>query len=449
MILLAVVALALVAAGAWVLLQRPWLAPWGVVLLFGTTAELRLRVSDALGVSKDAYVLLLVVVAALSVLRGRASLAARLPPAAVWFPLAVLVVLYLADLGGGHGAAWLFGTRLLLEPMLLLLVGLLTPRPDLALRHLVLALSVFVPLQAVIAWVQQAVGPDALVHQWGYAFGSQVRLSSGGSLRSPGTYEEAFSLAAQAVLAACVAVTVASRRRAALLLAGAAAVLAATQVRTAALQLAALVLLLLVRHGRARAAAVGVLGAGAGAVLVAGAFLRSSTVPGGPVKPLLFTLNGRLDAWAVAYEGPVTLLRGNGVGALGAGSTRAEAGLVAAAPAYDPTRESTPMFAGNSAFIDSSWGQVLSDVGLLGVLALLAWVVLHVWWLRGPLRRDVASAWLAAAVLAVSVVDWVSRTTLGSYPTGFTTLYLLGLATGAALVPRTASPSLPSTRTVA
>ena len=75
-------------------------------------------------------------------------------------------------------------------------------------------------------------------------------------------------------------------------------------------------------------------------------------------------------------------------------------------------------------------------MGLVGVLALLAWVVAYCWWMARPAREGSGPAWLALAVLAVSVVDWLSRTTLGSYPTGFTTLYLLGLATSAALAVR-------------
>jgi hypothetical protein len=277
-ILTAGVALAASAAAAWLLVRRPWLAPWGIVFLFGTTSELRLRVSDLLGVSKDAYVALLLAITVLAVVRGQASAAARLPPVTVWSPLAVLLGLYVLDLGGDHGASWLFGTRLLVEPVLLLVVGLATPQADRALRHLVLALCVFMPLQAVLAWVQQAVGPEALVYEWGYAFGTQVRLSSGGSLRAPGSYEEAFALAAQAVLAACVAATVASRRQAILLVLSVVAVLGATQVRTAAIQLAAVVLLVLLQRGKVLAAAVGVVGAAAGAVLAGTLYLTSSTV---------------------------------------------------------------------------------------------------------------------------------------------------------------------------
>lgn len=427
------VGIGLALAAAWVLVRRPWLAPWAAVFLFGTTAELRLRISDSLGLAKDALVVLLLGVTVLAIVQGRTSLAARLPPLAVGLPLSVLVGLYLLDLGGDHGAGWVFGTRLLLEPLALLVIGLATPRPDTALEHLVRAMTVFLAAQAVLAWIQQAVGPDALVFQWGYAFGSQVRLSSSGALRSPGSFEESFSLAAYAVIGACLAVTVASRRQAAVLGISVVAILAATQVRTAVLQVAVLALVVLLRQGKVRAAAVGVVAAVAGAVLAAGVYLVSATVPGGPVRPLLFTLNGRFDAWGVAYQDVSSLVRGNGVGAFGAGSTRAEAGLVSAAPAYDPDRESAALFAGDPSFLDSSWAQVLSDVGLAGVVALLVFVVAYGSWLSGPARRDGAAAWLGLAVLAVSVVDWISRTTLGSYPTGFVTLYVLGLATGAAL----------------
>ncbi|GAB7193726.1 hypothetical protein NUM3379_44360 [Kineococcus sp. NUM-3379] len=420
----------------WLLVTRPWLAPWGVVVLFSTTAELRLRVSEVLGVSKDVLVVVMLATTAWAVARGRTSLAARIPPPSVWVPLAVLVILYVADLGGNHGSEWFFGTRLLLEPLLLLAIGSLSPDPRRTLQHLVLALCVILPVQAVLVWIQQAVGPDALVYQWGYAFGSQVRLTSGGDLRSPGTFEEAFSLAALAVLGACVAATVATRGQCLLLWASIAAVLAATQVRTAVLQLAALTVVLLLHKRRMPSAVIGTLGAAGGALLAAGIYLKSSAVPGGTVRPLLFTLNGRFEAWAVAYQGPETLLRGNGVGQVGAGLTRARSGLLASGPRYDPDRESAALFAGNPAFIDSTWGQVLSDVGLLGVLALLVWVVAHASWLRSPLSQNDPAAWLAVSILVVSVVDWVSRTTLGSYPTGFSTLYMLGLATGAAIAAR-------------
>ena len=38
-----------VTAGALLLYRRPWLAPWGAVLIFTTSAELRLRVTPAIG----------------------------------------------------------------------------------------------------------------------------------------------------------------------------------------------------------------------------------------------------------------------------------------------------------------------------------------------------------------------------------------------------------------
>lgn len=430
--------LTIAVAGSLLLLERPWLAPWGIVFLFGTTSELRLRVSDLLGVSKDAYVLLLLIVTAVSLARRRSSWRSRLPPPWVSFSLGTVVLLYVLNLGGSFDVGWLLGTRLLVEPVLLMILALLVHEPRRVLHHLTLALCWFLPAQAVLAWVQQAVGLDTLVYGWGYAFGSQVRLTSSGGLRTSGSFEDPFALASFAVVGACVAVSVASRRQAVVLGLSSVAILGAAQVRTAALQVALLGCLVLLRRRRVAAAAVGIVGVLSGAMLAGAAYLTSSTVPGGPVRPLLLTLNGRFDAWAVAYEGPTTLLRGNGVGAFGAGSTRAGEGLLATSPRFDATESPTGSFAGDPRFIDSSWLQVLSDVGLIGVLALVAWVVGHARWVSRPAQDGVAAAWLVLMLLAVSVLDWTARTTLGSYPTGFLSLYVLGLATAT-----TVSPVLP------
>jgi hypothetical protein len=46
--------------------------------------------------------------------------------------------------------------------------------------------------------------------------------------------------------------------------------------------------------------------------------------------------------------------------------------------------------------------------------------------------RDVldGAAWGALAVLVVSAVDWIGRSTLSSYTTGFLILYILGVLIG-------------------
>jgi hypothetical protein len=46
-------------------------------------------------------------------------------------------------------------------------------------------------------------------------------------------------------------------------------------------------------------------------------------------------------------------------------------------------------------------------------------------------RTGDGAAWAAGAVLAVSAVDWIGRSSLASYTTGFLTLYVLGVLLGA------------------
>lgn len=419
-----------VTAGALLLYRRPWLAPWGAVLIFTTSAELRLRVTPAIGVLKDAYVVLLVALLLLLVLQRPAILrhlhALGLPLAA----LGVLVGLYLLDPAGGHGISWLFGTRLLVEVLALLLVGiLLAPGPTLG--HLVGVMTVVLPLEAAFAWVQQAAGPTALIFSWGYEFGAQVRSTSGGGLRTSGTFEDPFQLAALAVLGLALGLFVASRTQTAVLVVSATAVLAATSVRTALVQVAVLLLLLALRRGWGReAAAVAAVAAVAGVMVLA--TTTTAVQPGAPEEPLLLTLNGRSTSWALAVDGWESLVTGNGVGARGIGSTRTAPALTAP-PSYDGSAPPA-YFAGDPAFLDSSYAQVQSDVGLVGSAALLtALAALGALILRRCRDRGDGAAWAAGGVLAVSAVDWIGRSSLASYTTGFLTLYVLGVLLGASL----------------
>jgi hypothetical protein len=416
-------------AAAVQLYRRPELAPWGALLIFATSAELRLRVHPAIGLLKDAYVVVLLGLVVLYALR-RPSTLHHLRTLA--FPIAaigVLVGLYLLDPAGAHGTSWLFGTRLLVEVLALLFIGLLLAPRD-SLRHVVGAFSVIVPFEAAFAWLQQAAGPERLVYQWGYEYGAQVRSTSGGGLRVSGTFEDPFQLATLAVIALALGLfAAATRRQAAVLIASGLAVLAATSVRTAFVQVALLLVVYAVRRGWGRqAAALGTLAAVTGILVLA--TTTASVTPGGPEKPLLFTLNGRSSSWVLAIDGWQSLVMGNGVGARGIGSTRTDTG-VSAPPSYDGAAP-TAYFAGNPAFLDSSYAQVQSDVGLAGsaalALALGGLAVAVVRRCRDP--RD-GAAWAACAVLAVSLVDWVGRSSLASYTTGFLTLYVLGVLIGA------------------
>jgi hypothetical protein len=341
----------------------------------------------------------------------------------------VLVGLYALDPAGDHGTSWIFGTRLLLEVLALLVVGaVLAPRTTLV--HLVRAMVVVLPLEAAFAWVQQAAGPATLIYGWGYEYGSQVRSTSSGGVRTSGTFEDPFQLAALAVLGLALALFVASRWQAAVLVVSAVAVLGATSVRTAMLQAGLLLVVYAVKRGYGREAA-----SLAAVAAVAGVFFLATTTsavrPGAPEEPLLLTLNGRSDAWALAVDGWESLVTGNGVGARGVGSTRTEVGITEA-PSFDGTAPEAA-FAGDPAFLDSSYAQVQSDVGIVGSAALLTALAGTAVFLVRRLRADPSdgAAWAATGVLLVSVVDWIGRSSLASYTTGFLSLYVFGVLLGA------------------
>lgn len=414
------------------LVRRPQLAAWGALPLFASSAELKLRVSPYVGAAKDGYVLVLVGIALVHVLRHRSVIRELRPLAPAGAAVAVLVGLYVLDPAGSPLLSRVFATRLLLEVLVLLLVGLVLA-PAQALRHAVTAMTVLLPLEALVAWAQQLSGLQRLVYQWGYQYGAQVRVSSGGSLRTSGTFEDPFQLAALAVMGVALALFVASRRQAAVLLPSAVAVLAATSVRTALLQTAVLTLLWAVRRGWWRpAAALGAVAAVAAVFVLA--TTTSAVEPGAPEKPLLLSLNGRSSAWSNAVDGWESLLTGNGVGARGSGSTVTSA-AVSSAPSYDSAAGPVAAFAGNPAFLDSTYAQIQSDVGVVGTLSLmvaLAWVgVLAV---RRCRQSADGAPWALAGLLAISVIDWVGRSSLASYTTGFITLYLFGVLLGSTVV---------------
>jgi hypothetical protein len=299
-------------------------------------------------------------------------------------------------------------------------------------------MCVITVFEAIFAWVQQFAGENALVYVWGYQFGAQVRLTSSGGLRTSGTFADPFQLAALAILALCVAAFLARPGAAVTLVIGAIAIVGATSVRTAFVLIAVIVVLYALRRGwyLPTSAVTAVLVA---VGLFAGLSISTSLYPGGPSTPLLLGLNGRTTAWHLAASDPKSLLVGNGVGALGSGYGRAADGLTTRAAAFDPTRSPTALFAGDRAFLDSAYVQVQSDVGIAGVAALLMWIIGMLAKLRRPLSlvegpAEFGARWTAIAVLAVSSVDWIGRTQLASYTTGFLTLYILGVVVAAASV---------------
>lgn len=418
--------LGVVGAGGVALLARlPWLTPWAVLPLFCTTAELQLRVTSSAGASKDALTMGLVLLASLHLVRSREV---RRRVLDLWVPvtfLAIVVALYLVNPVGSPLLGWVFGARLFIQAVLLLIIGLSAPQPARTARHMVLALAVMTAAEAVFAAAQQLAGPQALVYQWGYAYGSQVRQTSGGGLRVSGTFNDPFQLMALAVVAAVAGVFLARGRVRWTLLLSAVVITWATSVRTALVQIALILLMAAWRRGW-RALTVAACLAAAGAGLFVGLTTSTAEYPGAVRKPLLLGLNGRTTAWSLAVKGPSSLLLGNGVGAVGTGSTRGAEGLITSASKYNPKAESKAQFAGSNAFLDSSYLQVQSDTGVAGLVAFVGFVVSLAGWLVRRLPQG-AAPWAALALLLTCAVDWVGRASFASYTTGFLTMYVLGV----------------------
>jgi hypothetical protein len=336
--------------------------------------------------------------------------------------LGVLVGLYLVNPEGGHGRDWVFGARLLLEVLALLAVGLLCAQPAATTTHLLRAMTVILPAEACFAWLQQLAGGDTLVHHWLYQYGAQARLTSTGGLRTSGTFDDPFQLAALGVLGVALALFVATRRQALILLIAAGAIFAATSVRTAAFQVALLILLYAVRRGWWRQAiALGTAATLGGLFLLA--TTTTSTSPGAPPESLLVTLNGRTARWRHAIPSPESLLTGNGVGAVGSESNRAQQPLISTPPSFHSTSRIPKAMS-----LDSAYAQVQSDVGIVGTLAMLAGITgLAVILGRRAVRTGQDAAWAGLAVLTTSMIDWIGRSSLASYTTGFVTMYVLGV----------------------
>jgi hypothetical protein len=420
-----------------VLYRFPWLAPGGAIGIFCLSDELRLRLTPVVGLAKDVYVAVLVVMVVLAVFRHREVLERLRPFGGALAVTGLLVGLYLANPAGGYGATWFFGSRLLFEVLALGLVGVLCSSPELTRAHLVRAMVVFVPFEAAFAWAQQLAGQAMLTSGWLYQPGAQTRVTSDGVLRTSGTFDDPFQLAALAVLGTAIALFLGNRRQAQVLMVSGAAILGATSVRSAMVQVGLLLLVYAVRRGLRRQALA--LGA---ATAVVGLFTLASTtaaaLPGGPAELQVLSLNGRTTAWDQAIQGPTSFFTGNGVGALGSGSTRAGQDLISAPPSGGSVGDDVT--AGNAAFLDSSYAQVQSDVGIVGTLALIGGAVgtAVVLARRCARYRDPAS-WAAFGVLVVSMIDWLGRSSLASYTTGFITMYVLGVLISAGAPARKAS----------
>ena len=406
---------------------RPHMAVAATIPYFAVLPALRIYGSQMLGGTKDMITLAATAAAAVIIVERRAGRRGWAADRPVLILVAFLFGLYVLNIGGnlsgesGYDVAWFHGVRLFSEPLFLLVVGLALPNPVKTYQWAVRSLIATAVVVTVVGCAQQVLGVTWLIES-GYRYGRQVREISG-HLRSFGTLDEPFSYAVLLLLALAV-VILRNRLRpsgyalVALLSVG----LLFSFVRTAALIVLALIGIAIARRGQTRFAVFVVLIAVVGSALLFA--LTSDATSSRSVQisqSQYLTLNGRTGLWTSALgDVPSQWVLGRGVGVVGTASQRARESLTGAA-----TDTRTP---GGGTIVDSAFPEVAADVGFIGLgilLAVFGRLTVLAW---RAAARGLTSGWTALGILAIVVLDALTRESLTGFPTAYIAMLLLGLA---------------------
>ena len=411
------VALFIGAVAAFVLYPHVSIA--ATVVLFALVPMLKVLVLAEVGVVKDAVVVAAVVAATIVFVFDRPRVDRRL-----LILVAILLGLYVINVGSGHGVAWGQGVRLTGEPLVLLLVGLILPEPRRTFRWALGALIGTACLVAGYGIVQQIVGKYTLV-DWGYSFEDQVRSLPSGQLRSFGTFDDPFAYAAF-LLYGLGAVCFWLRRgplawgAGALILVG----ILFSFSRTAALILVAFIGLALWRRRLPVTATMVVVAIVLTAALIlvnaGGTQSKTVTVAGNPDNSFSANviLNGRISAWSAALgDNPADWVLGRGVGEVGTAAERST---------YTVTRSSDSDEREQA--VDSGYLATIADVGFVGLGVLLALFALLAASAIRAARRGLDEGWVGLALLATLLLDALTRASFTGFPTAFLGLLLVGVA---------------------
>jgi O-antigen ligase len=414
-------ALGVFAATTYAFLVVPHLAVAVTIPVFALLPAAKVLVTPQLGPMKDGIVLAAIVAAmAMAATRRRSAWLG----ADRWLivPTLFLLFLYVVNVAGSHNIAWVQGVRLFSEPLLLLLAGLALPQPQRTLRWAIASLLATACLVASVGLAQQAIGQWRL-HDIGFAFNRQIRTIQG-HLRSFGTMDEPFDYASFLALAFAACLFALRRSPLAvaigtLLLAG----LAVAYVRTSVLIVFALLALELMRRQRivvasALAAAVAV----TAIVLVANSQGTESRTYSNATASATITLNGRTSAWRTALGSPWDWPFGRGVGEVGTAATRSGYNIVAGAPIHKR----------RSLTVDSGYFATIADVGLVGLVLLLAIFGRAAGLARAAAIRGGSEGWIALAAIAVVMIDALTRSSFTGFPSAFLGMLLVGVALAAA-----------------
>lgn len=335
----------------------------------------------------------------------------------------LFATLYVVNVGGlDWNLAWTHGVRLALEPLALLLVGLTLSNSRRTLRWAMVSLVVTAVFVALVGIAQQLLGVWAL-YDLGYSFRVQLRTYND-HLRSFGTLDEPFAYAAFLLLA--LASLLMWFRLSVYTLAAGGVIMTGlffSFVRTALVVVLALGALWLARKGYT-ATSVFLMAVAAVSALVI-LFASSTATETRTVRTgssSFLTVNGRTEAWRLFLNDPRVWFLGHGVGKVGTAAERATYKL-----SQDPHEASRQIA------IDSGYFAVIADVGLLGLAAMMAIFGRLIIQARRFAIRGSPAGWLALGLIAVLMIDAVTRASFTGFPTAFLALLLAGLAIGAAI----------------
>ena len=420
-------ALAFMLGVAALLIAAPHVLVAAIVPIFAGLPMIKALFIPWIGPLKDAVVVAVAVgLAALLVKRRRSGEPQRGDHVALGAAVALLG-LYVVNLGGSFdranfGSAWMHGVRLAAEPIILLALGLLVSQGRKAFRWGMISLIATAVGVALIGLWQQRVGEWGLV-DLGYEWDRHVRTFNG-RLRSFGTLDDAFAYAALLLFGL---VGVAFYMRRGVLAASAGAIVVAGlyvgYVRTALMILVAIVGLWLARKGLTQVAFLVILASAVAGVVV---LIMSTEATENRVvradQNTYLTINGRTDTWRNVLRGPQDWLIGRGVGDVGTAAERAEFGVYR-------TAEEAAADLGEA--VDSGYLAAVADTGMLGLIVLGAlFARLGMLGVRA-IQAGRTAGWVAVSLLAVILLDAVTRASFNGFPTAFLGLLLIGLALNA------------------
>jgi hypothetical protein len=401
-------------------MRIPHLAVAATIPYFALLPMFERFVSGRLGGTKDVVTLAAGAAAGIILVKRRFSHEKLALDLGVVVTVALLLLLYAANIGGAvtgasrYGWQWFHGVRLIAEPLALLLAGMTLPQPRRTLRWAIASLAATGGVVAAYGVVQQALGVDRLV-RLGYVYGQEVR-EIGPHLRSFGTLEDPFAYASFLLL--CVVVLLFGCRirwGTFALIALVSCGVVVSFVRTAAVTALFLLGLALIRrvHGRVRIV-LAVSAALAAVVAVTAVTVPTKSLGVGRYVPP----QSRADLWKRALgHSAMGWTLGRGVGSAGTASQRASQSLFRSAVAPPA----------HGVVVDSSYVVTVSDVGVVGLVVLVALLTRLLVLARRRAASGDSCGWMALGILVVVIFDALTRESLTGFPTAYLEMLTLGL----------------------